>query len=148
MRTVWIVDTGIDTPRLVTGVWISPSDLGLSAARRQWLCNLALQCLLRFRPVKRRKCALYLRFKHGTSGGRSRRNSCAQLVSFLLPLLTSMKVGRVMARAHDGVPHVEFIASWGPLLFQSAHSSTEELVISFAATRQGTCRQMGHRQGR
>src|SRR5947207_1915968 len=38
-------------------------------------------------------------------------------VPLLLPLLTPMDVGRVMACAQDGVPRMEPITSWGPLLF-------------------------------
>jgi hypothetical protein len=46
--------------------------------------------------------ALHLRFERGTSDGWSRRNPRAQLVPLLLPLLTPMDVGRVMACAHNG----------------------------------------------
>ena len=61
-----------------------------------WLCRAG------FRPVEACICALHPRFERGTSGGWSRRNSRAQLVPLLLPLLAPMDVGRVMACAHDG----------------------------------------------
>jgi|tagenome__1003787_1003787.scaffolds.fasta_scaffold20647220_2 hypothetical protein len=51
----------------------------------------------------------------------SRRDPRPQLVSLLLPLLTPMDVGRVMACAHNGVPQIERINPSDGLLFKHEH---------------------------
>src|SRR4051794_3350416 len=71
-----------------------------------WLRGFLCSCLLLVAArVKEGIRALHFCFERGACARWSRGNARAQLVPFLLPLLTAVNVGRVMASTHNDVPH-------------------------------------------